>query len=122
MRVVIADDDDDVRRVVGLMLRGEGLEIVAVATGTDALGAVEAAPTALLIADITIPGMSGITLAYALAARGFDVPVVLISGRPELVTGASRSRLIQRVIAKPFRMAELCAGVREILRRPVALE
>jgi len=112
-RVVIADDDADIRDLVTLTVRRAGLEPVAVvADGDAALASILREDPDLAILDITMPGMSGFEVCRAVRAAGTtsDVRIVLLSASVDdddramsLAAGADY------FMAKPFSPKELVA-------------
>ena len=106
-RILLVEDQDSVRSVLGELLTEQGYEVHA---ESDAEGALqtEVRPD-LLLTDVQLPGMSGIDLAEALGTRWPDLPVVLLSGfaKPAAATG--------RFLPKPFRPAELLRVVHATL-------
>ena len=67
MRVLIADDNRDTVLTLGILLRSEGHEVLAVGTGSDALAAVSDLRPDLMLRDIGMPGLSGFEVARELA-------------------------------------------------------
>jgi PAS domain S-box-containing protein len=116
-RILVVDDDDDVRGVTATLLRTLGHEASEVASGQDALGLLEHDPRFdLLMVDLLMPKMHG--TAFAEEARRLvpGVPVLFITG----YNGTSHARKMsdaQYLIKKPFRLAELEEKLRDILRR-----
>jgi DNA-binding response OmpR family regulator len=120
-KILVVDDDPDIRRVAALALErigGFGVLLAASAAEALALTAVEAPDLVLL--DVTMPDMDGPALLAALRARAptEEVPVVFF-------TATSSEAEVQRlcdlgavgVIAKPFEIADLPRRVRDILAR-----
>jgi DNA-binding response OmpR family regulator len=121
-RVLVSEDDDQMRTFLALALRHEGYDVTTCADGValvDHIGAVLASrETAfgLVISDIRMPGLSGLEfLQGTLAWKGLP-PVILITAFGDEETHARARRLGARaVIDKPFATEELLARVREIL-------
>lgn len=101
--VYIVDDDDAVRDSLQLLVMAEGIDAEAYPSGAEFLAAVDPARAVSLVLDLHMPGSGGFDVMAALARRGIDIPVVLISGR---VDAASRDRAI-------------AAGVRAVLEKPL---
>jgi DNA-binding NtrC family response regulator len=86
-RILLAEDDDDVRWALTDLLTAEGYDVVAVPDGTallEHLGAAllleqRDAPPELIITDVRMPGLNGIRLLEGVRARGWKIPVILIS-------------------------------------------
>src|SRR3712207_5752693 len=79
--VVIADDDASTREWLSTLLVGAGFETREAATGPDALAAARASPTALVLLDVNLPGLSGYEVCHELKAEFGDLlPVLFVSG------------------------------------------
>ncbi len=85
-RVLIADDEESLRRVLGILLKKEGYEVAAVANGSEALAAFQKEAFDVVLTDIKMPGMSGIDLLRALRAHDPTVPVVVMTAYASLDT------------------------------------
>jgi len=125
-RILVAEDEPDVRTFVMRALGGAGHDVDAVADGSDALEALARArpanrPHDLLLTDILMPVMDGVSLAL-LAAR--DAPSLRIM----LMTGYSGQRerahgldaIIQDILLKPFTLDELVTRVAAVLEDKTA--
>jgi two-component system, cell cycle sensor histidine kinase and response regulator CckA len=105
--ILVADDDDDTREIVADALESMGYTAIAAPNGDRALDVLRETPTVrLLIADVRMPGMSGLDLATHAQRLYPDLRVIFISGyfRPANVLG--------RFLKKPFNVAELAAAVK----------
>jgi CheY-like chemotaxis protein len=112
--VIVVDDEPAIRRAVGEMLRARGHEVILAGGGPEALRAVyeRSSAPAVLVADITMPGMTGIELAARLRAVRPAIRVVLMTGLPDSAELArDRPELVSAVLVKPFSAAELLAAV-----------
>jgi FixJ family two-component response regulator len=81
--VSIVDDDESVRHSVGALVRSLGYTAHAFPSGEDFLNSAAAEATDCLVADIQMPGMSGIELQQALATRGSKLPIIFITAFPQ---------------------------------------
>jgi len=117
-RVTIVEDDAELRRVLQQGLAEDGLDVRAVATGTELLAQIEThAPDALVI-DIGLPDTDGRDLCQALRARGIQVPVLFLTARDALVDRlAGFDSGGDDYVTKPFALAELSARLHAQLRR-----
>lgn len=85
-RVVLAEDDDEMRRLVAHALREDGADVEELSSGRDLLARVLAGLNAtaampdVIVSDIRMPGASGLDVLRELRKRGCDVPVVLLTG------------------------------------------
>ncbi|MFH8336406.1 SpoIIE family protein phosphatase [Streptomyces sp. AM6-12] len=114
-RVLIADDNADMREYLIRILRGAGYEVEAVTDGHEALRAVRAAAPELVISDVMMPRLDGLSLVRELRAdqRTAAVPVLLLSaraGQEASIEGLQAGA--DDYLVKPFAAAELLARVR----------
>jgi len=124
-RVLVAEDEAHIRELVRLHLGLEGWDVLEAATGQDALDQLRAGPVDLVVLDIMLPGLDGITVLRAMRRSGPNAatPVLLLTARREesdkvlgLESGADD------YLTKPFGVRELVARARALMRRvrPVA--
>jgi two-component system, OmpR family, alkaline phosphatase synthesis response regulator PhoP len=117
-RVLIVEDDDSMRDMVGYALADEGMEIEAVADGESALEVFSSSgPFDLVILDVMLPGVDGITVCKELTSAS-DVPVIMLTARDDemsVVVGLEVGA--DDYITKPFSHRELVSRVRATLRR-----
>jgi CheY-like chemotaxis protein len=105
--VLVVEDDPDVREVLTLGLEHEGMTVIDAATGGEALRILGGDPTiAILVTDIMMPGITGITLAERAAALRPDLKILFISAYPAV--GQPPGLLL----SKPFHLSELLAALR----------
>jgi two-component system response regulator FlrC len=78
--IVVVDDDPQVCALFAITLRRAGYTVLSAATGGDALAHIERQPVALVVTDLSLPGMSGLDLFHAVKQRRPGAPVVFISG------------------------------------------
>jgi signal transduction histidine kinase/CheY-like chemotaxis protein len=119
-RILLVDDDPDVREVVADGLKSLGYEVRAAGgarAGLDLLDRVDGdGKTDLLVADFAMPEMTGTELVRAARARRPDLPVVLITGYAEQALGSEFDEA-DGLVKKPFKLAELARAVEKALRR-----
>jgi FixJ family two-component response regulator len=126
-KVVIVEDDEAVRDALSMMLRAAGLSVETAASAEAFLARKPPPPPACIVLDIRMPGMSGLELQEQLVKRGFDLPIVFLTGHGD-VTMAVRAmkRGAFDFIEKPLDDQRLLAAVRAAiahssLPRPVVL-
>ncbi|MGQ0845956.1 MAG: response regulator [Sporichthyaceae bacterium] len=116
-RIVVVDDDEDIRTVLTWQLEREGFVVEAVADGECALAVVARGAPDLVVLDLTLPGLSGLDV-LALLRRAGGVPVILLtarSGEADRVAGLDLGA--DDYLVKPFSTLELAARIRSVLRR-----
>jgi two-component system response regulator AtoC len=115
-RVLIADDEPEMLRVLEIMLGKMGLQVAAATDGRAALDAFVQAPADLVITDLRMPRMDGIALLDALRRQGADVPVVVITAHGSVESAvAAMKRGASDYLQRPFDIDELEAVVRRVL-------
>src|SRR5215217_6746563 len=117
-RVLIVEDDDAMRDMVGYALAEEGMEVEAVADGESALEIFSSlSPFDLVILDVMLPGIDGLTVCKEITSKS-DVPVIMLTARDDetsVVVGLEVGA--DDYVTKPFRPRELVSRVRAHLRR-----
>lgn len=116
--ILIVEDDDELRAVLGRGLREEGFVVDLLATGAQLLEALERRPRDALVIDIGLPDTDGRDLCQALRARGIQTPVLFLTARDALVDRiAGFDAGGDDYLAKPFAFVELVARLQALLRR-----
>jgi two-component system cell cycle response regulator CpdR len=113
-RILIAEDEPNVRALVTRALTQDGHDVIATADGSEALEAFTRAkkPFNLLLTDIKMPMMDGIALALTVARDDPELPILLMTGYADQRERASGlDALIHDVIAKPFTLFEIQSAV-----------
>ncbi|MEV4252340.1 SpoIIE family protein phosphatase [Spirillospora sp. NPDC049652] len=114
-RVLVADDNADMREYLARLLAGAGYEVRTVEDGRQALDAVRVDPPDLVVSDVMMPGLDGLALVSALRTdpRTAAVPVLLLSARAGEEASIEGLRAgADDYLVKPFVAAELLARVR----------
>ena len=119
-RILVADDDVDIRELVEFKLSTLGHDIVAVADGAAAVEACQANRPDLAVLDVMMPGVSGLEAIRAIRAdpRLADLPVILLTARAQesdVETGFDSGA--DDYITKPFSPRELASRVEALLAR-----
>lgn len=112
LRVLVVDDDDDVRLGLELLARSLGVEVQAAANGEEALDLLRMSPPHLLLSDITMPGISGMELLRRVRAEQPQIRVLMITGYGtiELAVEAMRRGAVH-FITKPFDNQQILAEI-----------
>jgi two-component system response regulator MprA len=117
-KVLLVEDDADLREMVRRVLIREGFEVTGRATGGDALRAVEHEVPDALVLDIGLPDSDGRDVCQALRARGIDAPVLFLTARDAVADRlAGFSAGGDDYLVKPFDVKELVVRLRALLRR-----
>lgn len=115
--VVVVDDEESVRKAVQRLLRAAGLAVKSFASAEDFLNSGELDATGCLIADIRMPGMSGLDLLTELNTKHLPIPTIFITahGDENLRIQAMRAGAV-KFLAKPVDRAALLASVEAALQ------
>jgi two-component system response regulator BaeR len=116
-RVLVVEDDPRIALLLLDYLRSEGFDAQALADGQLALAEVRHAPPSLLILDLNLPGLDGVSLCRAV--REFsDVPILMVTARiDELDRLLGLNSGADDYVCKPFSPREVMARVQALLRR-----
>ncbi|MCY0092482.1 response regulator [Hoeflea ulvae] len=120
-RILIAEDEESLRRFVARALVIDGHEIVEAGDGAEALDYLQAEGFDLLLSDIRMPIMDGIALATATAELVPDMPILLMTGFAEQRERAEPlMRIVVDVVEKPFTLPQIRQAVADALTRKAA--
>ncbi|MBA9006115.1 response regulator transcription factor [Thermomonospora cellulosilytica] len=117
-RVLVVDDEPDIRDLVQVALRFHGFSPVAAATGAEALRLAGRERPDLVVLDVMLPDLDGFEVCRRLRAAGRDVPVIFLTARDtpsDTVTGLTLGG--DDYVTKPFSIEALVARIRAVLRR-----
>lgn len=116
--VLVVEDEPRMRAMLTDNLEFEGYRVTAVASGEEAMSAVEQQPFSLLLVDVMLPGISGFEVCERLREKGAHVPIILLTARTherDRVRGLDLGA--DDYVRKPFSVRELLARVRAQVRR-----
>lgn len=118
MRIALVEDNTDLAKGIAYRMQDLGHSVDLLADGVSALDHLNGDGADVIILDINLPGVDGLTVLRSLRARGDDRPVLLLTARSETV---DRVRGLDAgaddYLVKPFEMDELEARVRALARR-----
>ncbi|XOV88703.1 MAG: response regulator [Pseudomonadota bacterium] len=119
-KVVIIEDEPDIVEVIGYNLKREGFQVASSGRGDEGLNLVRNLSPSLVILDLMLPGMDGLTVCQQLKSDPItrDVPIIIVSAKGEesdVVIGLGLGA--DDYLAKPFSPRELLARVKAVLRR-----
>ena len=118
VRIIVAEDERAVRESLMRALTLEGYDVLAVADGAQALEAVRAQPADLVVLDVMMPVVDGLTACRVLRSEKNRIPILLLTARTETsdrVAGLDAGA--DDYLPKPFALDELLARLRALLRR-----
>ncbi|OLR90461.1 response regulator transcription factor [Actinokineospora bangkokensis] len=116
--VLLAEDDAAIADPLSRALHREGYEVQVVSDGQSALDTASTGVPDLLVLDLGLPGLDGLDVCRRLRAAGRGIPVLMLTARADevdFVVGLDAGA--DDYVAKPFRLAELLARIRALLRR-----
>jgi DNA-binding response OmpR family regulator len=120
-RILVAEDQTDIRDLLALNLRSAGYEVAEAVDGLAALARLtgeNALVHDVLILDLMMPGMDGLDLCKTLRARGVNTPILMLTAKStELDRVLGLELGADDYLTKPFSLAELLARVKALLRR-----
>jgi two-component system, OmpR family, alkaline phosphatase synthesis response regulator PhoP len=121
--VLVVEDEEDIRELISYNLLKEGYRVSGVATGEDALSAVESKAPDLILLDIMLPGLDGLRVCRRLkdSPRFDSIPIIMLTAKgeePDIVAGLNMGA--DDYITKPFSPKVLLARMQAVLRRAEA--
>lgn len=122
-KILVAEDQADIRELLVMNLRNAGHDVTAVADGVAALASQAEQASDLLILDLMMPGLDGLEVCKALRARGRSTPILMLTAKStELDRVLGLELGADDYLTKPFSLAELLARVKALLRRADLLQ
>jgi two-component system OmpR family response regulator len=118
IKVLIVDDEPNIRDLLATSLRFAGFSIHAVGNGADAVAAAEKGEPDIILLDVMLPDMNGFTVTKKIRAMGITAPVLFLTARDDtedkimgLTVGGDD------YVTKPFSLDEIVARINAIIRR-----
>lgn len=115
-RILIVDDEPNIRDTIGVTMRREGFEVVLAESGPEALEKMQEQPDVVIL-DIMLPGLDGLEVCRRIRLES-SVPILLLSARGEEIDRVVGLEIgADDYLTKPFAMRELVARIRAMIRR-----
>lgn len=116
-RILLVEDEPNISEVVALYLKRGGFQVQAVKNGTDAMQSLQRELPDLLILDLMLPGLDGLSIIRRLRDHS-DVPIIILTARREEADRIAGLEMgADDYVVKPFSPQELVSRVRAVLRR-----
>ncbi len=116
-RLVVVDDEPDIRGMIAEYFTRDGYAVAPCASGAELDAVLSAGPADLVLLDVSMPGEDGISIVRRLRAAG-PTPIIMLTGMTDVVDRVVGLEMgADDYMAKPFDLRELRARVRAILRR-----
>ncbi len=116
--VLVVDDDQDLAEMLGIVLNGAGIEVDLVSNGDEAVDVFRNNQPDLVLLDIMLPGLDGISVCREIRKESTRVPIVMLTAKGDthdIVKGLEAGA--DDYMVKPFKPSELVARIRTRLRR-----
>ena len=117
-RILVIDDEPDMRAMLELILKSAGHEVILAADGREGVEKYRTSPADLVITDLFMPNQEGLETIGELRRRFPEVAIIAMSGRPDSGTMLSIAQKFGAIgmLHKPFAADELIAAVEKALR------
>jgi DNA-binding response OmpR family regulator len=116
--ILVIDDDENIRDMIGLMLEKEGFRPILAADGKTGLQEAFASRPGLILVDLRMPGIGGVDVCKKLRASGSQTPIIVLSAIGDEVDKVLLLEIgADDYVVKPFGARELLARIRAVLRR-----
>jgi len=120
-RILVVDDEDALREMLGDALRLSGFEVLEATDGSKALALLQKEKVELIVSDVNMPGMDGYEMLTQLRAQGDNTPAIMLTARRERQDVTKGLKLgADDYVTKPFGLEELILRVNAVLRRTLA--
>ncbi|MCA2222375.1 response regulator transcription factor [Nonomuraea sp. NPDC052129] len=116
-RLLVVDDEPNIRELFSASLRMAGFEVLTAADGKEALRVAEQSTPDLVMLDVMLPDLDGLAVAGRLRSRGRRVPVLFVTAKDTPEDRLAGLGLGEDYVTKPFSLEEVIARIRAVLRR-----
>ena len=115
-RILVVEDSDEIRELLGFVLEAEGYQVVALEDGRDVVETARTQQPVLITLDLALPGKDGWAIVRELQDddETHEIPILVISAYTRELDAPLRRR-VARVISKPFYITQVVSEVEEIL-------
>ena len=117
-RILIVDDSDSIRNVVGIALRGEGYEVIEAKDGVDGLSKLDGSKFHLIISDVNMPNMDGISMVKELKAQSeyrFTPVIMLTTETEDGKKQQGKEAGVKAWMVKPFQPQQMIDAVSKLI-------
>jgi DNA-binding response OmpR family regulator len=116
--ILVIDDDENLRDMIGVLLEREGFRPILAADGKSGLDQAVLGKPALILADLRLPDLSGVEVCKRLRTSGIQTPIIVLSAVGEEIDKVLLLEIgADDYVVKPFGTRELLARIRAVLRR-----
>jgi len=115
-KILIADEDNFIRQVIGFRLENEGIKVEFAIDGEDTLNKITQGNYDLLLMELMLPVIDGFTVLQKVKEKNGDLPVIILSAKNQEMDVVRAFELgVHDFVAKPFRPLELLARIKRWL-------
>ncbi len=118
MRILLVEDEENIRNILKLNLELEGYEIIISDNGLDAMKYINEQHFDLLILDVMLPEIDGFTICEQVRLKNTDIPIIILTAKdsqPDKIQGLKRGA--DDYLTKPFNLEELLLRVANLIKR-----
>ncbi|MCX6119823.1 MAG: response regulator [Proteobacteria bacterium] len=120
MKVLVVDDEETLRMLVGMTVESLGLEMIEAEDGKSALEAIKKNKVGFVVTDINMPGMSGLDFACILNKHAPHIEVIIVSGFLDAETKAKATACgVTSLISKPYDYGQMEDTIRQAAQRAI---
>ncbi|MEU6743240.1 response regulator transcription factor [Streptosporangium sandarakinum] len=116
-RLLVVDDEPNIRELLSASLRRSGFEVITAADGREAVHFAERIRPDLVVLDVMLPDMDGFSVAGRLRDVSGQTPVLFLTARDATDDKVAGLRVADDYVTKPFSLEEVVARIRAVLRR-----
>ena len=117
LKILLVDDDPNIRQLVNLYLEKEGFEVAMATRGDEALRMFKESPPNLMLLDVMLPGMDGWQVCREVRKTS-NIPIIMLTAKDETFDKVLGLELgADDYVVKPFEMKELVARIKAVSRR-----